>query len=73
MKNGLCPRCNGTEIYTQPGSRFQSELVTLKAGPIGKSAYPDRYLCATCGYVEYYVTSAEDLQVARETWTKVSR
>ncbi len=31
-----------------------------------------RYVCGGCGYLEYYLTSDQDLSVIRDTWEKTS-
>lgn len=73
MKNGICPRCNGAEVYSQPGSIRQSELITLKPGIVSKGTPPDRFICVSCGYVEFFLANEEDLQVVRDTWQRVNR
>ncbi|HBL62008.1 MAG TPA: hypothetical protein DDZ80_27450 [Cyanobacteria bacterium UBA8803] len=32
----------------------------------------DTYVCVTCGYIESYVTSPEDLNYIKEHWASVS-
>lgn len=72
MKNGTCPKCSGREIYHRAGSRFSQELVELKGGVINQGAAPDKYLCAACGYLEYYLPlSDEQLAVVRDNWERV--
>jgi hypothetical protein len=48
-------------------------MVTLKSGVISTGAAPDRYICASCGYIEYYLSAEADLQVVRDTWEPVIR
>jgi hypothetical protein len=72
MKSGTCPRCQSREVFRHPGHPLQIEKVTLKPGTFGISqTAPDRYICASCGLVEYYVASEEDRQVIRESWERV--
>ncbi len=79
MKNGMCPKCNGTEVYRQDGSRLAHEHIALKEGrgradilALGmKVAAPDKYVCAACGYLEYYLASEDDLEVVRENWERI--
>jgi len=73
MKNGVCPKCSKTEVYTQEGVLLGGELVTLKKTLFGgKSSSPDKYICVSCGYIEYYFASKEDLEFVQETWKKVN-
>jgi len=71
MKNGICPKCAGREVYCHAGSRFAHEMITLKGDLISQGAAPDKYLCATCGYLEYYLPLADTLHVVREHWERV--
>jgi Zn ribbon nucleic-acid-binding protein len=59
--NGVCPKCNGTDILLIPG----------KAGaygvgnniPVGATVFSyalvNRYLCCSCGYSEEWVDKDE--------------
>ena len=72
MKNGVCPKCNSTEVYQADGYPHQREMITISGTVLVKGVPPDRYLCTTCGYVEFYLSSEEDRQAIREAWQKVS-
>lgn len=72
MKNGLCPRCNGTDVYCQKNSRSVNEMITLKDAFIGQSISPDKYICAACGLIEYYLPTEKDCQFVRDNWEKVA-
>ena len=79
MRDGICPKCAGNEVYFQEGGRYPHEHIVLKKGQgrpdiiaVGmKVTAPDKYICADCGYLEYYVASPEDTQVVRENWQRV--
>lgn len=72
MKNGICPKCNGNEIYRQPGSRLPNEKIVLTEGLLTtKATAPDKYICDACGYLEYYLSVPEDMKVIRENWEKL--
>lgn len=72
MKNGSCPKCNKTEVYREKGAMHGSEFVTLKDAVIfPKSTLPDKFVCISCGYLEYYVLSKEDLEFIQKNWEKV--
>jgi ribosomal protein S27AE len=71
MKNGICPKCANTEVYFKAGHHSQREMITLKPGVLAYGVAPDRYLCASCGYVEQYLAAEKDLQTVREAWDRV--
>ena len=71
MKRGVCPKCAAREVYRHAGSRFANEMITLKGDFVSKGAAPDKYICAACGYLEYYLPITEDIQLVRENWELV--
>ncbi len=73
MKSGICPKCNQSEVYRHDGSRYASEQVMLDDALLfNKATAPDKYVCAACGYLEYYVTNREHLDLIRKEWEKVT-
>jgi predicted nucleic-acid-binding Zn-ribbon protein len=67
MKDGVCAKCGAREVYKQrdgayglnvPISMFSKTLLEL-------------YVCAECGYIEFYVQSEEKLKQIPETFKKV--
>ncbi len=73
MKNGKCPKCGSTEIYT-------AQDLPLKSGPFGSNAIPvsltaiaalDNYVCTDCGFLERYVADAEKLKQIAKKWGHV--
>jgi predicted RNA-binding Zn-ribbon protein involved in translation (DUF1610 family) len=73
MKSGTCPKCGQTEVYRHEGSRLASEQVMLNDAILfNKATSPDKYVCAACGYLEYYVPSQEHLDLIRKEWEKVA-
>lgn len=74
MKNGFCPKCNKETVYTQKGSLMTGELVMLKTALFfGRATSPDKYICVSCGYIEYYFASEDDLKFVEESWEKVPK
>jgi len=72
MKNGICVKCSGKEIYCKDASPKSSDRVTLKDGVISKDASMVlRYICISCGYLEYYLSQQTDLDYIREHWDRV--
>ena len=73
MKDGKCPKCGATEVYS--GSD-----VHPKVGPFTSNAIPvsltsvaalDNYVCAECGYVERYIAETGKLREIYIKWRKV--
>ena len=74
MKNGKCPKCGSTRIYT-------AKDMPLKAGPFGSNSIPvsltslaalDNYVCLDCGFVERYVADSDKLDEIKRKWLAVS-
>lgn len=49
MKNGTCPKCNSSQVYSKPHAL---DKVTLDS----KNVEYVNYVCAECGYFETYIT-----------------
>jgi predicted nucleic-acid-binding Zn-ribbon protein len=73
MKDGQCPKCGATEIYSP-------QDLLLKGGPFGSNSIPvsltsmaalDNYVCADCGRVESYVADKDKLLEISKKWKRV--
>lgn len=73
MKNGQCPRCGSSEVYSGAD-------IPLKSGPFGGNAIPislvsmaalDNYVCTACGLVESYIADSAKLKEIVKHWDKV--
>lgn len=73
MKNGKCPKCGFSNIFT-------ARDLPLKAGPFGSNSIPisltslaalDNYVCTDCGLVERYVADADKLKEITKKWNPV--
>ena len=76
MKNGICPKCQSGEVYWHKGSEEHEQITVKEAaipffGAFAETAWPEKYVCASCGYIEYYLSEAKGLQVVKEHWEKV--
>ncbi len=71
MKNGICPKCNSSEIYA--GMKWFLKLTSATIIPIalGISAKREYFVCARCGYVESYITDSSMLDEIRKRWLKI--
>lgn len=79
MKNTKkCPKCSSTEIISDAKaidrghSDFQRELSVATFGKPDALVFKDKHLstvsawvCAKCGYVEFYADAPADLKLAR--------
>jgi predicted nucleic-acid-binding Zn-ribbon protein len=70
MKNGKCPKCGSTEIFT-------GKDLPLKSGPFGSNSIPisltsmaalDNFVCTDCGLVEHYIGDPEKLKEIAKKW-----
>ncbi|MDH4182616.1 MAG: hypothetical protein OEV92_00205 [Nitrospinota bacterium] len=83
MKNGKCPKCQGTEVYksrhddlNQTGTISDGAVCfrVIGSGWFGLSLYcPAHYLCLDCGYSETYLLDKEAPNKVRAStnWSKV--
>lgn len=61
MRNGKCPKCGSSEIYTNDadGEGFGGdEAATLQCGLDSTDKW-QTYLCVNCGYYENYLTDKD--------------
>ena len=65
MKSGICPKCKSEEVYVDSSARHGVIV------PISTYHQTDLYVCADCGYLEYYALTGFDLQKVREKFRKV--
>jgi predicted nucleic-acid-binding Zn-ribbon protein len=66
MKNGICPKCQSDEVYVDSGTRQGiTPLQNFVVNP------PHLYVCADCGYLEFYVQTGFDLSKVKEKFRKV--
>ena len=76
MKNGSCPKCQSGEVYWHKGSEDHEQVTVKEAaipvfGAFAQTTWPDKYVCASCGYIEFYLPATADLQLVKEHWEKV--
>ncbi len=70
MKNGRCPKCDSSQVFSGADVFPKSGPFTCNAIPISLTALAplDNYVCLDCGYVESYISTAEDLETVRRNW-----
>jgi predicted nucleic-acid-binding Zn-ribbon protein len=71
MKNSqACPKCQSKEILQVPGESQQTgyddgpNFREKRLGP--RRIYVDQYVCGSCGYVEAWMASPEELEKVRK-------
>lgn len=75
MKDGKCPKCNSSAVYTRRrGLDFgksggihiyiSSEWATMPTMDV------DHYICTACGYFESYVEDKARLEAITKDWKK---
>lgn len=77
MKDGKCPKCNKTSVYTKrqgiqfAGGGFYISDTSWSAGKPVKEI--DHFVCTNCGYFETYIADKGRLEgLAKDkAWTKV--
>ena len=75
MKNGLCPKCNSTNVFMKNNGIWlggHTLPLTIFPGSIGSGANCESYVCVDCGYFENYVVTKELLEEIRQKWNKVA-
>jgi predicted nucleic-acid-binding Zn-ribbon protein len=67
MKSGVCPKCKSEEVYVDNGIRH-GIVVPIHA----LSVHPtELYVCANCGFLEFYAHTEYDLSLVKERFRKV--
>ena len=70
MRNGQCPKCSASTIYTKRNGIAAESGITVSFGLFSYAEF-DAYICTTCGYTEIYIADKSDLLKIAEKWRKV--
>jgi hypothetical protein len=68
MRSGVCVKCQQIDVYLVQTERFMESRVQLT---VWQGARYNVYICASCGYVEWYVRP-RDLDKVREYGLRVA-
>ena len=82
MRDGICPKCRGTEVYAARnglgiGDGFvvglRPHLEPGFRGAVRPHQTNDvwNYCCAACGYVETYLIDPAGMAYVRQSWPRV--
>ena len=66
IKNGTCPECGSTDIYTTQG-KYNNKLVFFDNATI------DIFVCGHCGYLAEFIQQGRHLQHVRNKWTPLMK
>lgn len=69
MKSGICPKCESEEVFVDYGSR---NGIVIPVGMLLQLS-TNLYVCADCGYLEFYTPIGFDLQRVKEKYRKVKK
>ncbi len=79
MRDGHCPMCNSTEVYSNKSINFRAsgQLLDLEDedGIADLEAYFIPYICMGCGFTALYVEDLNEISDLPQTkgWKKVSQ
>ncbi|MGJ3240060.1 MAG: hypothetical protein ACFE0Q_15235 [Anaerolineae bacterium] len=62
IRDGICPECGATEIYTRKGW-FNNVIVAFSP------PRTDVYVCGRCGYLAEFVAQGSHLNYIRNNWS----
>ena len=66
----LCPKCRSTDIVRIPGEIRYGVGNNIKVGwTIYSAVKVTRYLCASCGFIEEWVDSADDIDKLKKKYS----
>lgn len=70
LKSGSCPACGSRDIYFKERNKSGDRVnqIPVSRGWTVQYAALDNYACATCGYLELYVSEPENRAKIRENW-----
>lgn len=73
-QTGTCPKCNGTDIYTDRGCMKRGDRSSIGISS-WKKFFLDVYICMACGFTEEYVSEDDfkdpkKLAALKENWKK---
>ena len=75
MRDGICPKCGSTDVYSGASLPRMSKVGSYWSNVIpitlmGVAAL-DNYVCTACGYVESFISEAGSLEKIRRKWPRV--
>jgi len=73
MKNGICPNCQGKEIFSGAAVKGKAGMNFSNTIPVTtfRAAVLDNYVCGQCGFVQSYIAKEKDLSAIKKKWPLV--
>lgn len=72
MKDGKCPRCASTNVYTKrEGIDIDGAGIYVRTSAMTQISRTDDYICTDCGYFERYIADAGKLDAVTRKWERV--
>lgn len=69
MKDGICPKCNTEEVYFDNSGKHGIDL-KISCTYVHLTHL---YICADCGFMEFYTQTGFDFQKVKERYQKVKK
>lgn len=70
MKDGVCPRCHASQVYSSAKINKTGNSSTIPLSFL-RNISLDNYVCVNCGYVESYIAEPEMLSRIKDIWIRV--
>ena len=74
MKNTKkCPKCQSSDIVLIPGKREEGgagNIIRVSRWNIFATVKPVRHICGSCGYMENWLTSQEDIASVKAMYVR---
>jgi hypothetical protein len=74
MRNGVCPKCNSTEIYRKVngiGLGDANGRVYIFTGWLTSPTDVEAFICIFCGFFETFAIDRNKLDEVTQSWEKV--
>ena len=62
MKNGRCPMCNSTEVYSNPKAELRASTYLVELEDEENEIYLVAYVCKDCGFTAMFVEDLTDIK-----------
>lgn len=69
MKSGVCPKCGSDAVYVDKGQRHVLRIMVQSLSNLQTHLY----ICADCGFIEFYALQGFDLSEVSKKFEKVVR
>jgi ribosomal protein S27AE len=68
-----CPKCQSSDIIFVPGTREEGgagNLIRVSRWNIFAAVKPTRYVCGSCGYIENWLVSPQDIGRVKSAYAR---